>query len=108
MTNTLKNKSIAELVNLYPNDLDLGEAIRTIAIHNSEDLPHGIAIDIDHNINSIIFDEAYKVTRLEVINHAKNSMQVGRLLTVWKEMGDFEDIDFHLQDKGKTLKIFLS
>jgi hypothetical protein len=108
MTNTLKNKSIAELINLYPNDADLGKAIRTIEIHNSEDLPPAIANHIDNDIKSIIFDEVDKVTRLEVINHAKNSMQVGRLLTVWKEMGDFEDIDFHLQDKGKTLKIFLS
>ena len=47
------------------------------------------------------------ITRLEVINHAKNSMPIGRLLTLYKSMGDFDEIELSYQDGGKTLKIFL-
>ena len=47
------------------------------------------------------------ITRLEVINHGKNTHPVGRILTLYKELGDFEHLDFSLQDDGKTLKIFL-
>ena len=50
---------------------------------------------------------AGRVTRLEVINHADNEHKVGRILTLYKEMGDFEHIEVVFQDGGKTLKIFL-
>jgi len=48
-----------------------------------------------------------KITRLEVINHAKNDRPVGRILTLYKELGDFKSIELSYQDGGKTLKIFL-
>ena len=50
-----------------------------------------------------------KITRLEVINHAtdKNGLRIGRALTVYKEMGDFNSIELSVQDGGRTLKIFL-
>jgi len=48
-----------------------------------------------------------KITRLEVINHAKNGKDIGRLLTLHKSLGDFNAIEIHLQDGSKTLKIFL-
>jgi hypothetical protein len=47
------------------------------------------------------------ITRLEVINHAKNDRLVGRILTLYKELGDFKSIELSYQDGGKTLKIFL-
>jgi hypothetical protein len=53
-------------------------------------------------------DKDAKVTRLEVINHAKNDKPVGRILTLYKEMGHFENIELSYQDDGKTLKIFLT
>jgi len=49
----------------------------------------------------------YNVTRFEVINHAKNDMQVGRVMTLYKETNDFTDIELSYQDNGKTLKVFL-
>ena len=49
-----------------------------------------------------------KITRLEVINHAKNNKPIGRILTLYKELNDFDFLDIDLQDGGKTLKIFLS
>jgi len=48
-----------------------------------------------------------KITRLEVINHAKNDKPIGRILTLYKELGNFDFLDIDLQDGGKTLKIFL-
>ena len=48
-----------------------------------------------------------KITRLEIINHAKNDRQIGRLLTLHKSLGDFNALELHLQDGGETLKIFL-
>jgi hypothetical protein len=48
-----------------------------------------------------------KITRLEVINHAKNDRPVGRILTLYQELGDFKSIELSYQDGGKTLKIFL-
>jgi len=50
----------------------------------------------------------YHVTRFEVINHAKNSMRVGRIMTLHKEMNQFIDIELSYQDEGRTLKVFLS
>lgn len=49
-----------------------------------------------------------KITRLEVINHAKNDQPLGRILTMYKELGDFEYIELAFQDGGRTLKIFLN
>jgi hypothetical protein len=48
-----------------------------------------------------------KVTRLEIINHADNKRPVGRLLTLYKELGDFNRVELDYQDHGRTLKIFL-
>ena len=50
-----------------------------------------------------------KITRLEVINHAtaEQGIPIGRVLTLYKEMGDFNTIEFSIQDSGKTIKIFL-
>ena len=51
--------------------------------------------------------EALNISRLEIINHAKNNKQVGRLLTLYQELGDFDTVSIDYQDGGKTLKIFL-
>jgi hypothetical protein len=48
-----------------------------------------------------------EITRLEVINHAKNDKPIGRILTLYKEMGDFTSIELSYQDGKRTLKIFL-
>jgi hypothetical protein len=48
------------------------------------------------------------ITRLEVINHAKNSHRIGRLLTLYKRTEDFTVVDAEFQDGGRTLKIFIS
>ena len=48
-----------------------------------------------------------KINRLEIINHAKNSRSIGRLLTLHKDLGDFNSLEFSVQDHGETLKIFL-
>lgn len=48
-----------------------------------------------------------KITRLEVINHAKNNYPVGRMLTLYQELGDFDSIEISIQDGGRTMKIFL-
>ena len=49
------------------------------------------------------------IDRVEIINHAtaENGNGIGRLLTLYKEMGDFNSIELSVQDGGKTLKIFL-
>ena len=47
------------------------------------------------------------ITRLEVINHAKNDHPIGRILTLYKELGDFISIELSYQDGKRTLKIFL-
>ena len=49
-----------------------------------------------------------KITRLEVINHAKNDKPIGRILTLHKRLNDFDFLDIEIQDEGRTLKIFLS
>lgn len=49
-----------------------------------------------------------EITRLEVINHADNDRPIGRLLTMYKSMEDFQEIQVQYQDDGRTLKIFLS
>lgn len=48
-----------------------------------------------------------KINRLEIINHASNDYPIGRLLTLYKEMSNFNGIEISIQDGGKTLKIFL-
>ena len=48
-----------------------------------------------------------EITRLEIINHAKNDMPIGRILTLYKELQDFNNIELFYQDGGMTLKIFL-
>lgn len=49
-----------------------------------------------------------KINRIEVINHANNSYQIGRLLTLYKELDDFDVAEISMQDGGKTMKIFLN
>lgn len=49
-----------------------------------------------------------EVTRLEIINHADNGKRFGRMLTMYKELGDFDNLEVHYQDDGRTLKVFLS
>ena len=48
-----------------------------------------------------------KITRLEVINHAVNDKPIGRILTLYKALEDFKNIEVSYQDGGRTLKIFL-
>lgn len=48
------------------------------------------------------------INRIEVINHAKNRFDVGRVLTMYQERGDFKNIDVSVQDDGRTLKIFVN
>ena len=48
-----------------------------------------------------------EITRLEIINHAKNDKPIGRILTLYKELGDFNIIELSYQDGKRTLKIFL-
>lgn len=49
----------------------------------------------------------HNVTRFEVINHAKNDLGIGRIMTLYNELGDFNNIELSYQDGGKTLKVFL-
>ena len=49
----------------------------------------------------------YNVNKFEVINHAKNKIGFGRVMTLYNEMGDFNNIELSYQDEGKTLKVFL-
>lgn len=46
-----------------------------------------------------------KVTRLEIINHANNTMKKGRLFTIRNP--EFSKIEVMYQDDNRTLKIFL-
>ena len=48
-----------------------------------------------------------KITRVEIINHAKNNHPIGRLITLYKELKDFDMIEISMQDGGRTMKIFL-
>lgn len=52
--------------------------------------------------------EDSKITRIEIINHANNSYQFGRLITLYKELGDFDVAEISMQDGGTTMKIFLN
>jgi hypothetical protein len=51
--------------------------------------------------------EKIEVTRLEIINHADNDKPIGRLLSLFKELNDFKEIEVQHQDGGRTIKIFL-
>jgi hypothetical protein len=51
--------------------------------------------------------DSVEITRFEVINHAKNTYKIGRLLTLYQELGDFSSIELSFQDGGRTLKVFL-
>lgn len=55
-------------------------------------------------------EKSLKITRLEVINHATRDKEraFGRILTLYKELGDFGNIELCYQDGGTTLKIFLN
>jgi hypothetical protein len=65
-------------------------------------------MDNRNNYNSIPEQpKEIEITRLEIINHAKNDHSIGRLLTLYKEMGDFNSIELSYQDGKRTLKIFL-
>ena len=72
------------------------------------DLQKEVNSHSDKVINIMNEDKDAKVTRLEVINHATNDKAVGRLLTLYKELGDFNHIELSYQDGGRTLKIFLT
>jgi iron-sulfur cluster repair protein YtfE (RIC family) len=62
----------------------------------------------DQVIDKMNNDKDAKVTRLEVINHATNNGKpTGRILTMYKELGHFTNIELDYQDGGRTLKIFL-
>jgi len=60
--------------------------------------------------DKITKEDLKKVTRFEVINHAYNLEDVGRLITFYKneKYKDFNNIEFQLQDNGETLKIFIN
>ena len=49
-----------------------------------------------------------KITRIEIINHAKNNYSAGRIITLYKELGDFDIVEISMQDGGRTMKIFLN
>lgn len=48
-----------------------------------------------------------KINRLEVINHAKNKLPIGRVLVLYHILEDFDTISIDYQDDGHTLKIFI-
>ena len=50
-----------------------------------------------------------KIIRLEIINHASvpNGLSSGRILKLYKLLGDFKSIELSIQDNEQTLKIFL-
>jgi hypothetical protein len=59
-------------------------------------------------MNNIIIDET-KITRLEVINHSSDiNNPISRILTLYKELDDFNSIEISIQDDGRTMKIFLN
>ena len=71
------------------------------------DLQKEVNSHSDQVIDKMNNDKDAKVTRLEVINHATNDKPIGRILTMYKELGDFTNIELEYQDGGRTLKIFL-
>ena len=71
------------------------------------DLQKEVNSHSDQVIDKMNNDKDAKVTRLEVINHATNDKPIGRILTMYKELGHFTNIELDYQDGGRTLKIFL-
>jgi hypothetical protein len=65
-------------------------------------------MDERNDYSSIPEQNEIPITRLEVINHAKNDKPIGRILTLYKELGDFNSIELSYQDGKRTLKIFLN
>jgi len=66
---------------------------------------------LEHNTLHILKMAAIndsKITRIEIINHAKNDHPIGRIMSLHKLLGDFDVVDISMQDGGKTMKIFLS
>ena len=45
-----------------------------------------------------------KITRLEIINHAKNDKPIGRILTLYKELNDFDFLELELQEKKNSFQ----
>jgi|TARA_R110000803_G_scaffold190827_2_gene253417 hypothetical protein len=59
-------------------------------------------------IEDVEFD-VDNIDRLEIINHVVDSRhEHGRLVVLNKVHGDFKNMEFSLQDDGKTLKIFIN
>lgn len=52
-------------------------------------------------------ENSVKVTRFEVINHGNKALGIGRILTLYQDIGDFSSIELSFQDGGRTLKVFL-
>jgi hypothetical protein len=52
-------------------------------------------------------ENSVEITRFEVINHGNKSLGIGRILTLYQEIGDFNSIELSFQDGGRTLKVFL-
>lgn len=48
-----------------------------------------------------------KISRIEVINHAENDLEKGRLMVLYKNLGHFETVFIQVQDEGRTMKVFL-
>lgn len=57
--------------------------------------------------NNIIAFDLDKINRIEVINHAENKFEIGRMLVLYENLGHFKGLDISIQDDGKTMKIFL-
>ena len=49
-----------------------------------------------------------KISRIEVINHANNRYPIGRVVTLYKELDEFDSVEISIQDGGRTMKIFIS
>lgn len=49
-----------------------------------------------------------EIVRIEIINHADNFLEQGRLLVLLKKLNHFKNVELDYQDNGTTLKIFLS
>jgi hypothetical protein len=49
-----------------------------------------------------------KISRIEVINHANNRYPIGRVVTLYKELDEFDSVEISIQDDGRTMKIFVS
>lgn len=59
-------------------------------------------------MNPIKTVDESKITRIEIINHASNEHPIGRIITLYKELKDFDNIQLSVQDGERTLKIFLT